>query len=59
MTIRPLIALAAAALSLAAPAATPQDLSALRITQTVRELTDDFYQGRAPGTLGKSAPWAI
>ncbi|MGB7655939.1 MAG: M28 family metallopeptidase [Novosphingobium sp.] len=53
MTIRPLIALAAAALSLGAAAATPQDLSATRITQTVRELTDDFYQGRAPGTLGE------
>ena len=54
MTIRPLIAFAAAALSLGAVAATPQDeLSAARITQTVRELTDDFYQGRAPGTLGE------
>ena len=58
MTIRPLFARSlvlglAAALSLGAAAATPQDLSAARITQTVRELTDDFYQGRAPGTLGE------
>ena len=54
LTIRPLIALAAAVLSLAAPAAAPQqNLSAQRITQTVREMTDDFYQGRAPGTLGE------
>ncbi|MEQ1499221.1 MAG: M28 family metallopeptidase [Novosphingobium sp.] len=54
MTIRPLIALALAGLLLAATATTPQaPLSAQRITQTVRELTDDFYQGRAPGTLGE------
>ena len=52
MLLRTLIALAAA-LSLAGPASTQAPLSAERITQTVRELTDDFYQGRAPGTLGE------
>ena len=52
MTLRPLYALALAALSLDASAAVPQDLSAQRITATVRELAGDFFQGRAPGTVG-------
>ncbi|WP_409035239.1 M28 family metallopeptidase [Novosphingobium sp.] len=53
MTIRMFSLALAAVLSMAAPAATPDTQSAQRITQTVRELTDDFYQGRAPGTLGE------
>ena len=53
MTIRTLALALAAVFSMAASASTLTALSAQRITQTVREMTDDFYQGRAPGTLGE------
>lgn len=53
MLIRKLIVVAAAALTLASPAHTQEPLSAERVTETVRTLTDDWYQGRAPGTLGE------
>ncbi len=44
---------AAAALALAAPALTQEPLSADRVTETVRTLTDDWFEGRAPGTSGE------
>jgi Zn-dependent M28 family amino/carboxypeptidase len=53
MTIRKALVAAAAALTLASPALTQPPLSAERVTETVRTLTDDWYQGRAPGTLGE------
>jgi Zn-dependent M28 family amino/carboxypeptidase len=51
MTLR----LAAAALLLAAPAVsvTAQDISAANLTETVRTLASDQFQGRAPGTIGE------
>ena len=42
----------AAALFFAAPAAA-QDISAANLTQTVRTLASDQFQGRAPGTVGE------
>jgi Zn-dependent M28 family amino/carboxypeptidase len=53
MSIRTILIAAAAALTLASPALTQEPLSAERVTETVRTLTDDWYQGRAPGTLGE------
>ena len=53
MTLRP--ALLAAAL-LVAPTAAPaaaQDISAANLTDTVRTLASDQFQGRAPGTVGE------
>jgi len=50
---RKLMIAAAAALTLASPATSQEPLSAERVTDTVRTLTDDWYQGRAPGTLGE------
>ncbi|PQM28327.1 peptidase M20 [Sphingopyxis lindanitolerans] len=50
MTLRP--ALLAAATLLAAPAAA-QDISAANLTETVRTLASDQFQGRAPGTVGE------
>lgn len=43
----------AAALALANPALAQEPLSAERVTQTVRTLTDDWFEGRAPGTQGE------
>ena len=53
MIPRKLIALAAALSAAAASSASPAGLSPERITETVRTLTDDWFQGRAPGTLGE------
>lgn len=50
MTLRP--ALLAATLLFAAPVAA-QDISAANITETVRTLASDQFQGRAPGTIGE------
>ncbi len=36
-----------------APATSQEPLSAERIVDTVKVLTDDWFQGRAPGTLGE------
>jgi Zn-dependent M28 family amino/carboxypeptidase len=52
MTLRPLSASLAAAFLLAAPVAA-QDISAANITETVRTLASDQFQGRAPGTIGE------
>ncbi len=50
MTLR----LAASALLLAASVpATAQDISAANLTETVRTLASDQFQGRAPGTIGE------
>ena len=51
-----LLAAAAAALLAASPAATQTaapGIEPARLTETVRTLTDDWFQGRAPGTLGE------
>ena len=53
MSIRKILIAAAAALTLASPALTQEPLSAERVTDTVRTLTDDWFQGRAPGTQGE------
>ncbi|MFM5948356.1 MAG: M20/M25/M40 family metallo-hydrolase [Novosphingobium sp.] len=53
MPIRKLFVAALAALSFASPAATREPLSAERIVDTVRTMTDDWFQGRAPGTKGE------
>lgn len=53
MSIRKTLIAAAAALTLASPALTQEPLSGERVTESVRTLTDDWYQGRAPGTLGE------
>ncbi|MDY6924870.1 MAG: M28 family peptidase [Pseudomonadota bacterium] len=44
---------AAAALLLAAGSALAQDFSAERISQDIRTISDDSYQGRYPGTEGE------
>ena len=57
MRILPCLTAALAALTLPAalaaetPAAPPVDPA--RLTETVRTMTDDWFQGRAPGTLGE------
>ena len=43
---------AATALALAAPTAA-QEISAANLTETVRTLASDQFQGRAPGTIGE------
>jgi len=51
-----LLAAAAAALLAASPAATQTaapGIEPARLAETVRTLTDDWFQGRAPGTLGE------
>jgi len=55
MKIRTLLVAAAAALPFASSAfaAAPEPIDPVRLTQTVQTLTDDWFQGRAPGTLGE------
>ena len=50
MFLRPLAALLAAALAVPALA---QDISTANLTETVRTLASDQFQGRAPGTVGE------
>ena len=53
MSTRTLAAAALAALSFAAPALAQDPISADGLTDTVRTMTDDWFQGRAPGTVGE------
>ncbi|MFM5924507.1 MAG: M28 family metallopeptidase [Novosphingobium sp.] len=53
MLTRKLLIAAAAALSFAAPASTQEPIDPGRLTETVRTLASDWFQGRAPGTLGE------
>lgn len=56
MFLRPLAALLAAALAVPALA---QDISTANLTETVRTLASDQFQGRAPERSAKSVPSAI
>ena len=44
---------AAGAIALAAPFAAAQDFSVERLDQHIRTLSDDWFEGRAPGTGGE------
>ena len=48
-----LSAAALAALTVAAPAIAREPISESGLIETVRTMTDDWFQGRAPGTIGE------
>ena len=52
-TIKIAAAAAVATLTFTGPASGQEAISDARLTETVRTLTDDWFQGRAPGTEGE------
>ena len=53
MSKRKLVTAALAALTFAAPAIAQEPISEAGLVETVRTMTDDWFQGRAPGTIGE------